>query len=286
MASVLGQSYDNIEVVVADQSSSDRSLEVVESFADPRVRVLPPPTGPLSLHDNWARGLAAATGDLVKIVCQDDLLAPECLAVQVELMRQHPTAVLTCGRRQIIDNQGKTLIKARGLGKLLKSTTNGVVSGGTVAHACTRAGANLLGEPANVLIRREALPDPLFDPDWHYTIDVEFYMRCLGPYDAVVDSRVVCSFRVSPQQLSAVLAKGQASELRRFFTELQHRYPKDVADSDVRWGAARSQLLARARRLLYLQMRFSAALSPRRVDPRGRPHGPQVAQLTRPQPGH
>jgi hypothetical protein len=137
---------------------------------------------------------------------------------------------------------------------LAKSGTQ-LTDGGALAHACTRAGANLLGEPVNVLLRRSALPQPLFDPRWVYTIDIEFYLRCLQDNPAVVDERVLCCFRVSPQQLSAVLAKGQAKELRAFFLELARRYPDDVSDTDVRLGVARSQLLAQARRILYFQMR-------------------------------
>lgn len=117
------------------------------------------------------------------------------------------------------------------------------------------AGANLLGEPVNVLVRRSALPQPLFDPRWVYTIDIEFYLRCLQDKQAVLDNRVLCCFRVSPQQLSAALAKGQAQELHDFFLEMARRYPDDVSDADVRLGVARSQLLARARRILYAQMR-------------------------------
>jgi hypothetical protein len=117
-----------------------------------------------------------------------------------------------------------------------------------------------MGEPVNVLIRRSALPHPLFDPRWIYTIDIEFYLRCLQDKEAVVDARVLCSFRVSPNQLSAALAKSQAKELRAFFSELAVRYPRDVSDADVRLGNARAMLLAQARRTLYLQMRTRAAL--------------------------
>jgi len=134
-----------------------------------------------------------------------------------------------------------------------------VIDGRSLARACTRAGANLLGEPVNVLIRRSVLPQPLFDPRWLFTIDLEFYLRCLHDREAVVDSRILCCFRVSPQQLSAVLAKGQAKELRALFSELSRRYPEDVSDADVRLGSLRAQLLSQARRMLYWQMRLSAA---------------------------
>jgi glycosyltransferase involved in cell wall biosynthesis len=260
ISSVLGQTYSNIEVVVADQASTDRSIEIIKSFGDPRVRILPEPTEQLDLHSNWARGTSAATGELVKIVCHDDVLLPDCLSVQVELLNRYPTAVLACARRRIIDGQDKVLINARGLGPLVKNATR-VIGGPALAQACTRAGANLLGEPASVLIRRSALPEPLFNPRWHYTIDVEFYLRCLKEDDAVLDSRVLCCFRVSPQQLSAVLAKGQAKELHTLFSELARRYPDEISKTDVWVGTRRAQLLAQARKMLYWQMRLGAALA-------------------------
>ena len=266
LKSVLGQTYQPIEVVVADQASTDRSLEIVRKLADPRIRLLPPPSEKLDLHSNWARAIEAATGELVKLVCQDDLLLPDCISVQVELLGKYPDAVLACGRRRMIDDQDRVLIKARGLGRFAKAAPQ-LIDGGALARACTRAGANLLGEPVNVLFHRSALPPTLFDPRWVYTIDVEFYLRFLGSKEAILDNRVLCCFRVSPNQLSAVLASGQAKELRALFSDLARRYPGDISKTDVRLGAVRSQLLALARRVLYLKMRTYA----RAGDWRGRP---------------
>lgn len=260
LRSVLEQTYQPIEVVVADQASTDRSIEIVRSFADPRIRLLPVPTEQLNLHSNWARGIEAATGELIKLVCQDDLILPDCVSVQVELLGKYPTAVLACGRRRMIDDKDKVLIEARGLGRFAQAASQ-LVDGGTLARACTRAGANLLGEPVNVLFRRSALPKRLFDSRWIYTIDIEFYLRCLQYGEVVVDSRVLCCFRVSPNQLSAVLARGQAKELRSLFSELGRRYPSDVSKADIRLGAIRSQLLAWARSVLYWKMRTDSRVA-------------------------
>lgn len=265
LTSILEQSYGNIEVVISDNASTDNTAKIIRSFDDSRVHVLPKPAEQLSLHDNWTRALAGAKGELVKIVCHDDLLLPESLEVQTELLLQHPSAVLAGGRRRIIDDNDDVLIKARGLGGLAKPTK--LLDGGSVAHACTRAGANLLGEPASVLIRRSALPDLSFDPRWHYAIDVDFYMRCLQRQDAILDSRVVCCFRVSHRQWSANLRRGQARELRAFFSDLARRYPEQVSTFDVRLGIRRAGILALARRGLYRQMRMRSAVA-RRRDPK------------------
>ncbi|MCU1490066.1 MAG: hypothetical protein JWM85_1471 [Acidimicrobiaceae bacterium] len=258
--SLLAQSYHAFEVVVADNRSGDRTVEIVRSFDDPRIRILPEPPVQLGLHANWARALSGARGDLVKLVCHDDLLLPDCLAVQQALLAAHPDAVLAAGRRRIIDDVGRVVLAARGLGPLLEEEPSRAIGGAELARTCTTSGANLLGEPASVLMRRSALPEPLFDERWHYTIDIEFYLRCVARSWAVVDEQVICCFRVSPGQLSARLASTQARELRDLFSELAQRYPDAISAGDVRRGAVRSHLLTQARRILYQQMRLRAAL--------------------------
>jgi glycosyltransferase involved in cell wall biosynthesis len=261
LRSVLTQTYTDLEIVIADQNSSDRSLDIVRSFVDSRVRILPNPTDSLDLHGNWNRAVQAAMGDFVKLVGQDDVLLPQCISIQLELLRESPEAALTCGRRRIIDDRGRTFISARGLGKFAKDRNHQFVTGPEVAREVVRSGENLLGEPANVLMRRALLPRSLFDPNWLYVIDLEFYLRCLQNGGAVIDRRVVCCFRVSPQQLSAQLSRSQAREVQELLRVIAQRYPNCVTEHDLRKGAARAWLLSLIRRSLYRVMKLRTALS-------------------------
>src|SRR5579863_1450547 len=89
LRSVVEQTYPRIEIVVSDQASTDRSVEIIRSFNDSRIRLLPKPTEQLDLHGNWTRVVEASTGSLVKLLCQDDLLSPDCLSVQTQLLHEH-----------------------------------------------------------------------------------------------------------------------------------------------------------------------------------------------------
>jgi glycosyltransferase involved in cell wall biosynthesis len=259
--SLCGQTFSDIEIVVSLNSSIDRTAAIVHSCDDARIRVLPEVSSLLSVQENWSRGLAAARGEFVKIVCHDDLLAPEAIAVQVDLLRGHPGAALTASRRRIIDDNGAVLIRSRGLGSLVGSSDVREVGAGEVARACTRAGTNLLGEPADVLIRRTALPEPLFEARWRYTIDLAFYLRCLRSGNAVLDRRVLASFRASPTQLSAVIATDQVREFDALMKELLQRYPGEVRNGDVRRGFLAARIITTGRRALYLKMRWGARFS-------------------------
>lgn len=76
LRSILGQSRPPVELVVADDGSTDGTLEIVRSVAAeyPTValRVLEPGSSSLGVAGNFARAIAAATGDLVALSDQDD----------------------------------------------------------------------------------------------------------------------------------------------------------------------------------------------------------------------
>lgn len=75
--SAVNQTYENIEVIVVDNKSTDNTFEILKKFADshPNVRVYQNEEniGPVR---NWRRCLDYATGEYVKILWSDDLIAP------------------------------------------------------------------------------------------------------------------------------------------------------------------------------------------------------------------
>ena len=86
-------------------------------------------------------------GELVKLVCGDDIIYPDCLRLQVEAMDANPSVVLVASRRDLIDARGAIIIASRGLAGLA-----GRVPGRMAARHTVVAGSNVFGEPACVLI--------------------------------------------------------------------------------------------------------------------------------------
>jgi cellulose synthase/poly-beta-1,6-N-acetylglucosamine synthase-like glycosyltransferase len=69
MDSILAQSFQEFELVVADHSSTDGTWERLQRYrSDPRVRLLRTETGG-GAPQNWGRVTAAAHGELLKLVC-------------------------------------------------------------------------------------------------------------------------------------------------------------------------------------------------------------------------
>jgi glycosyltransferase involved in cell wall biosynthesis len=95
LKSVLDSSFQDFEVLIVDDCSTDRSWEVSESFvaADSRVRAIRNEQN-LGDYGNRAKAASLATGKYLKYVDSDDLIYPHTLQVMVDAMRQHPDAVL------------------------------------------------------------------------------------------------------------------------------------------------------------------------------------------------
>lgn len=79
IASALGQTYRNLDVVLVDDGSTDRSLSIAQKICglDPRAQIVRKENGGLSSARN--AGLLAATGDYVLFLDSDDLLVPSAV---------------------------------------------------------------------------------------------------------------------------------------------------------------------------------------------------------------
>lgn len=105
--SALRQSYENLEVVVVDDGSTDDSCRVVQGYADRdlRVRLIRKPNGGAASALN--RAFAESHGEIVCFLDADDLWASDKLARIVAAFRDHPDSGLATHPLEIIDGEGR-----------------------------------------------------------------------------------------------------------------------------------------------------------------------------------
>lgn len=87
--SVLRQTYADFELLVIDDCSTDGTLDVVRSIADPRIRIVQNERN-LGLVDNLNRGLSLIDTELVARMDGDDIAEPHWLQSEVEVLDAHP----------------------------------------------------------------------------------------------------------------------------------------------------------------------------------------------------
>ena len=89
LISLLAQSYENFEIIIVDDGSTDSSKDVVDKYIDnPRVRYVFKENGGVAAARNV--GIEHAVGDIVGFCDQDDLWKPNKLEMQMKMFEQHP----------------------------------------------------------------------------------------------------------------------------------------------------------------------------------------------------
>lgn len=108
--SLMAQTYPNLEIVISDNASTDRTEQICREFveADSRFRYLrlDHNIGPAR---NFNRCLEFATGKFFKWNAADDVCAPEFIERCVVMLERDPSLVLAHPRTRIIDNEGKVV---------------------------------------------------------------------------------------------------------------------------------------------------------------------------------
>ena len=87
--SVLNQTYNDFELLVVDDASTDDTLVHVRAINDPRIRIAAFPDN-VGLADNLNRGLDLIDTEFVARMDGDDIAEPDWLATGVEVLDNHP----------------------------------------------------------------------------------------------------------------------------------------------------------------------------------------------------
>jgi glycosyltransferase involved in cell wall biosynthesis len=249
--SVLAQTFADFEVVIADHSSTDGTWDVMQRYADePRVRLLRTEAGGGALR-NWNRVSQEARGELVKLVCGDDLLYPTILERQVAELDASPSVVLVASPRDVVDADSRPVVRDHGV-----SGARLAMSGAAAVRRTVRSGTNIFGEPGCVLMRRADLEAVgWWDSRWPYLIDETTYAKVLLRGDfASVGPKALAGFRISDSQWSVRLAGEQASAAAGFHRWVLEAHPGVVSRADVRLGDLMARAKALSRRLVYLYL--------------------------------
>ena len=105
VSSIRNQTYNNLEIILVDDGSPDRSGEICDGYAreDNRIRVVHKENGGLSSARN--AGIDVMTGEYVAFVDSDDDIAPDMIETLYGLCVDHD-AQIACGGIERVNDQG------------------------------------------------------------------------------------------------------------------------------------------------------------------------------------
>lgn len=187
--SVLKQTYQNIELIVVDDHSTDNTVEVLESVQDERLKIYRNEKN-LGMVGNWNRCLELATGEYVKLICADDMIAKNAIEKEAKAMRRNPSVNLVESDTRLVDINGKKT------GQFRRFPKSGIVDGRKLARVSLMI-QNFYGAPVNNLIRRSALEKTGgFDTSFTYILDFDMWLRLSCTGDVYIIHEPLNSFRI------------------------------------------------------------------------------------------
>ena len=107
--SIAEQTYKGFEIVIVDDGSVDRTIEICEEFinAHPQIEIKLIVQNHLGVSAARNRAFAEANGELVAFIDSDDMVVPEYLQILYDAMLKHRVDMVCCGVKQV-DNSGNT----------------------------------------------------------------------------------------------------------------------------------------------------------------------------------
>lgn len=106
--SILNQTYQNFELILIDDVSTDATMQKVSRFSDSRINILHNDKN-RGIAYSRNRGLEVAQGEYIALMDDDDISLPERFEKQVSYLNEHPEIDFLGGRYQIISEQGQVL---------------------------------------------------------------------------------------------------------------------------------------------------------------------------------
>jgi glycosyltransferase involved in cell wall biosynthesis len=218
--SILGQSFEDFELLVVDDASTDGTAAIVESFGDPRVRVLRNDEN-VGQVPSLNRGLREARGEYVARIDSDDWCRPTRLERQVAVLDHEPRVALVGSWLDVVDEHDRPVAELRErMDDLVQFVYQTLIMRVYVTH------------PAAMYRRDAVLGLGGYDESTGPSEDKDLWRRLLlTGCDARIVPEPLLVYRLHERQLSQVHADRQ----RWIDGESQDRFLAKLApDEDVR----------------------------------------------------
>ena len=229
LRSAIAQTYPQIEILLSDDGSTDRTLQIAEEMLKDSpfpVRILKHEQ--LGLVGNWNYCISEAKGKYIKFLFQDDLLDPNCVSELVKVAESDADVGLVFSPRNVIQGDNKKPDE-------IHSGDLSLHSGWSILKAVQEGQSllqdvklfsdpiNKIGEPTTVLMRKDVF-DVVgdFDVNLRQLVDVEMWLRIMTKFKIGFVDKTLSTFRLHEAQATKSNMKAGLiqADWRKFYSKM------------------------------------------------------------------
>ncbi|MBN1824286.1 MAG: glycosyltransferase [Endomicrobiales bacterium] len=235
--SALKQDYDDFEIVVSENWSTDDTPEILKRYDDSRIK-LHKPERHLNMAENWNYCISKSRGEYINLLSGDDTLAAEFLKEQAAVLDGNEEVLFTSSGVNIINESGTIT------GRYFPRLKKGVNKGKEVYGQYVDSNRSSL---ISTLFRRKAYERTGgFPGKYKICLDWLVWLRMLKSGDMYYNPKILASYRVPDNRhYGAYAYYGEIFDsIKEIMSEGSASSSKDRCKRALRNNAYRAMLYA------------------------------------------
>lgn len=210
--SVLEQTFDDFELIMVVDSSTDGTGDIVREYAEKDSRIVPVfNEHNIGLTASLNKGIDVAQGEFVARMDADDISYPERFEKQVAYLRANPDVCMVATSRERIDEEGN-IISAKSIAPGKEKLKEMMKVTCSVPHG-------------SVMFRRkEVIQLGKYREGIHYAEDYDLWLRMIEKYNIDILPDILYEFRLTHESRSI-----KTSEEDKYYHDLVRQFAKERA---------------------------------------------------------